>query len=208
MTNIIRKINIEENLSRVLNSHFPKSLGKLWMTSINDSAVVPGFFYLVSKNYCDPIALSFIDKKLFPPIHIFPYDKDMFADTMVVQNIQKALDQRLSIQSFSNACRLVNGRYDKLPGLTIDKYDTCVVVSLYSVFWRQYITNVTQTIVQNSRTSLQCIKLVDKIVGERKQKKDYTSHHLWGNKNIQQCEITEVSMYCINKFNIGYHISY
>jgi 23S rRNA (cytosine1962-C5)-methyltransferase len=66
-------------------------------------------------------------------VRVWTFDQDEVIDNaFFLRRIELALKARTNLASITNACRLVAGESDGLPGLTIDRYDQVLVCQLLS----------------------------------------------------------------------------
>lgn len=66
----------------------------------------------------------------------------------LTERLQTAINLRRQHASLdnSNAYRIVNGEGDQLPGLTVDKYGTYLMLQVYSEAWRPYLKLLTSVL--------------------------------------------------------------
>lgn len=66
-----------------------------------------------------------------------PINQAWFTDKLII-----AAQLRATLPGNTNGYRLVHGENDGLPGLVIDRYDSSLVMKLYSVAWIPYLKNL------------------------------------------------------------------
>lgn len=66
------------------------------------------------------------------------------------RKIAKAVQHRSSLNSLTNACRLVHGEADGMPSLVVDKYDKWLVVQLMSAGVDSFKTQITDALLEHT----------------------------------------------------------
>ena len=186
---LFNSLQATERLCSVIQKHNPPTLGNLYCKDFVDIPSAPGFFQLMSDNNV-ALSLVFVDYNCFPPVHLLPCPtKYLTLSEYINSNLSLARMRRSEwLSAKGNAFRLVNGRRDGLPGLTIDIYDGHAVICTYSSYW----SSRTALLVDYLRNTVANIKSV-KLCTKRRGAKDYTSRTVWGTGD-KSCVITEVGL--------------
>ena len=75
-------------------------------------------------------------------------DENWFYTKLTAAATVRSVLDSLPIERKTNGYRLVHGENDGLPGLIIDRYDTTMVLKLYSPAWVVHLREVCQALVQ------------------------------------------------------------
>jgi len=87
-------------------------------------------------------------------------------ETWWAARLDTALQQRASIlDATTNACRLINGESDGWPALVLDRYDTTLVMKLYSAAWLPRLDFVAQLITSRLQPERLVLRLSRNIAG-------------------------------------------
>lgn len=85
------------------------------------------------------------------------------------ERLQKAQQQRLGLfKGITTGYRIIHGENDGFPGLVLDRYDSTLVVKLYSTVWRQHwelLQGLIQEVLQPKRLVLRLSKNVEERAG-------------------------------------------
>ena len=138
------------------------------VTSQAERAVRSGHPWLFNKaiqyqshnGRCGDLAVIFDNKRRFMAIGL--YDPDSPMRVRILQHrksatidrewfrgkIDTAVTLRASLQTDqTNACRLVHGENDGMPGFVLDRYDQTVVLKLYTAAWIPHLNPVLEAIL-------------------------------------------------------------
>jgi hypothetical protein len=167
----------------------------------------------------DPSTVAFIDLELTPPFHFFhspapsgdgggdgdgdstAFDtQNLLTDAFAYRTELLAGTELFPTETFpaasAQACyRLLNERWDKCPGLTIDIYGPHVIICVFSKHWLSSIDQIAQQL-REFNNNLESIRFVDNTVQQRNLK--YKCSQIWGGNKSTDCEVIEVrSIYYI-----------
>ena len=200
----MQRLVANSRLSSAIQQHRPQSLGKLWLDCFNDESIAtPGFVRIVLEGDCHSqkgSVIAFIDKNVFPPIILQYGCANVECTSAYIANqLEKSISYRTTdLKAPTEAFRVVNGRRDHLPGLTIDIYTKeHAVIGVFSEFWQSHMTGVLD-ILLGSLTSMKSISLACKLA---RGSSSYKSQIIFGH-NSGQCEITEVSHLYLSKIGL------
>src|SRR5665648_639927 len=77
-----------------------------------------------------------------------PIDESWFYNKLIAAASIRSVLDNLPIEKRTNGYRLVHGENDGLPGLIIDRYDTTMVLKLYSPAWVIHLREVCYALTQ------------------------------------------------------------
>ncbi len=193
----MQRVIANSRLASAIQLHRPPSLGRLWLDCFDDKSVVsPGFVEVLidtsNQNDADTI-VAFVDPNIFPPISLY-YGCAAFENVSgyVANRLKESLSFRaVDLKPPTDALRVVNGRRDYVPGLTVDLYTKeYSVIGVFSAFWQSQMTGLLD-IILDLLPSMKSVSLTRKLA---KGNSSYKSHTIYGN-NSGICEITEVNYF-------------
>jgi 23S rRNA (cytosine1962-C5)-methyltransferase len=81
-------------------------------------------------------------------------------DAWWLARLDETLSRRAAIlDDATNACRLINGESDGWPALVLDRYDTTLVMKLYSAAWLPHLERTAALLVQRLRPARLVLRL-------------------------------------------------
>ena len=204
----MKRLLISSSLQSALLEYSPSSLGPLWLSSITAVPTEPGFFIVnsacpdiddsIHKPHGGKNFVVFVDPTKKRPIYILQntVDPSLTARDFIDQRLLDAFTYRESMgynRRYQSAYRLVNGRRDCLPGLSIDVYtQEHAVISLSSTFWFHYIDDVLIRFCNKSLPSLKSIAIVNNSSNETTS---YSSDIIFGDASISTVNVLEARKY-------------
>ena len=93
------------------------------------------------------------------------------------RRLREAVEKRRALASIANGYRLINGESDAWPGLVLDKYDSTVVLKLYSAAWLDRLGDIATLInseLRPLRIALRLSRNIQALAQERFQRADGT----------------------------------
>ena len=98
---------------------------------------------------------------------LFCYNKNQKTDIhdMVIKQLKQAIQKRRSLETVTNAIRLVNGKGDGLPGLVIEQYNRHFVIHFYNPEAKRYLDEAANYIKTEFNPAFLIIK--DRLSSER-----------------------------------------
>lgn len=142
------QINITEKAARWIRK------GNPWVfdgsITSNDEALTTGQIVLVRDEDGVPLGLALYEKESPIKLRMFLKDWTGFDERLWLrQTIVRSITKRTSIlDSSTNACRLIHGENDGMPGLVVDKYEKNLVIKLYSRVWFGRLTQIVDILTE------------------------------------------------------------
>lgn len=214
----LRGVRVNRKLFDILTNHGPKAFGPLYMPSVLPFPNDPGFYKVLGPSEEDATMIqdqtklklvAYMDKNIAPPLHFFHHQEAVAGvseKALVGGLIAKSFVRRETLLSGiedTHAMRVLNGRRDGVPGITIDFYTKKhVLVAVTSGYWLVQMNEIVRYILQ-CYPAVQSIRLVDLI--ERAGKRSYSGKVIWkaeGTLPSSDCHVKEGNCtYLVNLTN-------
>jgi 23S rRNA G2069 N7-methylase RlmK/C1962 C5-methylase RlmI len=219
----MKRLQIAAKLAGVIENHKVRSLGPLWAESFSAFPASAGFFRLEAPKGIDPLGtgalqdggqqllpvVSFLDRNLFPSINIFHDvpNEEFSASEWVDAQMKSAKERRQALIEAlpkDGAFRLINGRRDSLPGLTVDIYGNHAVIGISSAYWKQDL-DLLKKFIREAVPSTHSIRYCDHSAkDDRKPNSVYTSTYLTGKSNPASIVVEQVFLLLISMVSSEY----
>lgn len=108
---------------------------------------ISGEIYQVFTFKGDLLGSGFYNNVSSITVRMVTHNTDKFTANTLLDRIKNAFQRRTSIlNKETNSCRLVNAEGDFLPGLIIDKFDTCISIQILSAGMEIFRENIIEMI--------------------------------------------------------------
>jgi 23S rRNA G2069 N7-methylase RlmK/C1962 C5-methylase RlmI len=207
----LRGVRVNRKLFDILTNYGPKAFGPLYMPSVLQFPNDPGFYKVLGPSEEDAPTIqdqkntklvAYMDKNIAPPLHFFHHQEataEVSEKTLVGGLMTTSFTKRETLlSSFQDtaAIRVLNGRRDGVPGITIDFYTKKhALVAVTSGYWLANMNEVIRYVLEYF-PAVQSIRLVDQV--ERAGKRNYSGKVIWkaeGTLPPSDCHVKEVRMY-------------
>jgi 23S rRNA G2069 N7-methylase RlmK/C1962 C5-methylase RlmI len=182
----MKVVRASAKMCSIIRNHQPTGLSPLWVESFNPVLSTPGFYSIMDQGN-KQISTLFYDGDMFPCINILPpISSTTTIPGLIHENLSDSLSKRFPLPDSEAASRVVNGRYDKLPGITVDLYAMHAIVCIFSPFWLPNISHLVSFLTANFPL-LKSVRVVERVKG----KKLFKCRQIWGEVTDNRCEVIE-----------------
>jgi 23S rRNA G2069 N7-methylase RlmK/C1962 C5-methylase RlmI len=211
----MKRLQVAAKLAGVIENHKVGSLGPLWAESFAAFPASAGFYRLEAPEAPESAipglpgdsrrllpVVSYLDKTLFPSINIF-HDamkkEELSASEWTDAQMKFAKERRQAMIDAlpkDGAFRLINGRRDKLPGLTVDVYGNHAVIGISSIYWKQELDRL-QKYIREAVPTTHSVRCCDHSAKDGKKPNSvYSSTYVTGKSNPASIVVEQVLVTC------------